>query len=68
MCIMWFSEQKVPVAVSNINRVVLVMKTHYVANYLFLSRQQSSGPSHVANKSSENVTIRTQMFAKYTIR
>jgi hypothetical protein len=57
-----------PLAVSNINRRVFVMETQYVANYVFLSRQHSSGPSHIANKSSERVAIRTQMFAKCTIR
>jgi len=51
--ITWLSEQKVPVAVSEINQVVFVMETQYVAYYVFLSSQHNSGPSHIANKYSE---------------
>jgi len=52
----------VSIAVSNINRGVFVMETQYVANYVLLCSQHGSGPSHIANKSSEKVTIRTQVY------
>jgi hypothetical protein len=59
----------VAVAVSNINRLVFVMETHCVANYVFLSSQQSSGQSHIkiANKCFENMTVRSEIFGKYAI-